>query len=1209
MNAIFPSSRPNISVRVIPKIPATMTGVGGIGVSKENGQWTITPDWSDLALIAPGILLDPTSKELWVHDPVTDVYNRMTLAGLGQALFWGSSTTSVLIGAGSKTFTTQTGKDWLPGMFIQAFSTAAPANFVIGQVTGYVGTELTINVLSTGGAGSHADWTIVQSTLPGSGPPGATGSASGLNYRFVAGFIGDPGSGNVGFDSATIASITLIRISDLDRNGVNLLNEIATWDDSTTLTSRAKIKVYDPNAPIKFVIATISGPLVDGGAFTIIPVTGPVGTTLPAVGNCQVEVYRTGDKGDTGPQGNDGTSAGGRFAWNTSTVASDPSSGNVKVNSTAPGGATQVFISETTLLGQNIAGVLATWDDSTQVGNKGVLTFQAANDPAKFAVYQVTGSITDNGTWVTVPVTGLAAGASFTGGEMTNVTFARTGDQGVTGMGGGDMLRALNLSDVVSTSEARANLGLGDTDAPIFNQVVVLAPAPTLNEHLARKDYADTKVPKTGGVAGQMTGDLYITNAGGTSLLVLMKSGSGQASGVVGQVPTSWRWHMALGDGAAEGGSDAGSDFAIQHYSDIGGILGGGPALHIKRSTGLMSIKGPPVNGSHAANKDYVDSVLGNVQYFTSRANFIAGVPTAATKDLVIITDDVEAATYEFKAAAVKSWFVTANSRRYELHVSSRTLTPEVFGATGSADGSPPTLPSDAVVAANTAAFSAMGLEVRQRKGNCNVSFKNNYYILAPSDATTGIMTLVDIQNVNFYYNGKGIYTNRDFTGPNYAPILYFLTDNCENIRFYSPKHYQTFTELTSGQMEPQRGQGIGIQHFVVDDNAREIHVYDCDLVGGCIGFQVGRGNQYDPLKRARCFSVTGTMDSVQDAIQFGDNGDHSDVDIRANNCGRTFSLINTNYHRIRVDCSNPGFASKISVGPTTSYTDRDNTTSDIEIFYRERWKVPGLSGYGSGGSPELVTLAFQPDTGSDGAPGFMRNIKLVFDVATSEVGGLTLPGIVGMAKVTAAGAVDAATRGYVLENITISGTVRNKTAGSLAFDLFNSADGNFSVEQVRDFKVQDLTIYGSTPAADVQFGNNPVQNGLVLRNIYSQGNLVLGTTRIGTLDMSENVVFANNRSTDAIVFAGVNDETHWRYLPNGEIEMTGFKDCVSGASTTFTLPKALRSANGILTAAFRSGFAGDFRTTIASTTSGTITRATGTVTYLAQWVVRGHIP
>jgi len=306
MTAIFPSSRPNISVRVIPKVPATMTGAGGIGVSKEDGVWTIEPSWDDLQLIAPGILLDPTSKEIWVHDPVTDVYNRMTLAGLGRALFWGTSASSVLIGSGTKTFTTQSGKDWIPGIFIQAFSDADVTNYVIGQVTAYDDTTLTINVLATGGAGTWSDWTLVPSTLPGSGPPGATGVSGGLNYNFVAGLSGDPGTGNVGFNNATIASITELRIHDVDRNTVNIAAEIATWDASTTTANRAKVRVVSADSPAQFVIVTINGAGVDGGSFTTFPVTSPVGTTLPAVGECQVEVYRTGDAGSAGAAGADG---------------------------------------------------------------------------------------------------------------------------------------------------------------------------------------------------------------------------------------------------------------------------------------------------------------------------------------------------------------------------------------------------------------------------------------------------------------------------------------------------------------------------------------------------------------------------------------------------------------------------------------------------------------------------------------------------------------------------------------------------------------------------------------------------------------------------------------------------------------------------------------------------------------------------------------
>jgi hypothetical protein len=84
----------------------------------------------------------------------------------------GTSSTSVLIGTGSKTFTADTGKSWQLGMTLRIASTASPANNMTGDVTAYnSGTgSLTVNVTSTAGSGTLASWTISQSgvgILPG----------------------------------------------------------------------------------------------------------------------------------------------------------------------------------------------------------------------------------------------------------------------------------------------------------------------------------------------------------------------------------------------------------------------------------------------------------------------------------------------------------------------------------------------------------------------------------------------------------------------------------------------------------------------------------------------------------------------------------------------------------------------------------------------------------------------------------------------------------------------------------------------------------------------------------------------------------------------------------------------------------------------------------------------------------------------------------
>lgn len=72
--------------------------------------------------------------------------------------YTGTSSSSVAIGTGTKTFTTESGKNWYPGMTLQAF--ASTGNFMLGVVTAYSGTTLTISSTYAAGSGTHSSWAI-----------------------------------------------------------------------------------------------------------------------------------------------------------------------------------------------------------------------------------------------------------------------------------------------------------------------------------------------------------------------------------------------------------------------------------------------------------------------------------------------------------------------------------------------------------------------------------------------------------------------------------------------------------------------------------------------------------------------------------------------------------------------------------------------------------------------------------------------------------------------------------------------------------------------------------------------------------------------------------------------------------------------------------------------------------------------------------------
>jgi hypothetical protein len=84
------------------------------------------------------------------------------------AILTATSTTILAIGTGSKTFTTQSGKQFQAGQFVTMVFPDMPneAN-MYGQVTSYSGTSLVVNVFAAKGDGVVADWNISVSGIQG----------------------------------------------------------------------------------------------------------------------------------------------------------------------------------------------------------------------------------------------------------------------------------------------------------------------------------------------------------------------------------------------------------------------------------------------------------------------------------------------------------------------------------------------------------------------------------------------------------------------------------------------------------------------------------------------------------------------------------------------------------------------------------------------------------------------------------------------------------------------------------------------------------------------------------------------------------------------------------------------------------------------------------------------------------------------------------
>jgi len=102
-------------------------------------------------------------------DRIATAQSESNAAVSAQALI-ATSTTSIAIGTGSKTWTIGTGKQ-LPDNSWGKITRTGFADYMWGEITDYSGGDLTVNVQESSGSGTFSDWTIGLS-----GPRGAAGS-------------------------------------------------------------------------------------------------------------------------------------------------------------------------------------------------------------------------------------------------------------------------------------------------------------------------------------------------------------------------------------------------------------------------------------------------------------------------------------------------------------------------------------------------------------------------------------------------------------------------------------------------------------------------------------------------------------------------------------------------------------------------------------------------------------------------------------------------------------------------------------------------------------------------------------------------------------------------------------------------------------------------------------------------------------------------
>ena len=127
-----------------------------------------------------------------------------------------------------------------------------------------------------------------------------------------------------------------------------------------------------------------------------------------------------------------------KFTFDNSTSMADPSAGELRLNHATVASVTAITFDAVSADTSNpdVSDYIASWDDGTNSAHEGYITIRKSGTPATYAVFSLTGAVTDNTGYLTAVVTHVASNGSWTDADTMYVSFTRSGNLGATGSTG-----------------------------------------------------------------------------------------------------------------------------------------------------------------------------------------------------------------------------------------------------------------------------------------------------------------------------------------------------------------------------------------------------------------------------------------------------------------------------------------------------------------------------------------------------------------------------------------------------------------------------------------------------------------------------------------------------------------------------------------------------------------------------------------------------
>ena len=291
---------------------------------------------------------------------------------------------------------------------------------VIYKVTGLTDASgyTKVNVTYVAGGTSISNNTEVSMSFS----PSGNVAQSGLYFKWDNGTSdADPGAGEIAFNHATVGSVTILYIDDADQNSVTVSSFIQSWDESTDSTNKGYVKITKRGTPSTYAIYKVNGAVVNASGYSKVPVTHVLSNgTYTAGDDLDIHFTRTGNA----------SSDGINLTYSTTTTDSDPGSGVIRFNNGTLSSASIAYVDDADADGGDISGLVQSWDDSTTTSLRGTIKMSKRGTSSVYAIYNVTGAVTDASGYNKLALTYVTGLGSFSDTDNVVLHFTRTGDQG-----------------------------------------------------------------------------------------------------------------------------------------------------------------------------------------------------------------------------------------------------------------------------------------------------------------------------------------------------------------------------------------------------------------------------------------------------------------------------------------------------------------------------------------------------------------------------------------------------------------------------------------------------------------------------------------------------------------------------------------------------------------------------------------------------------